>query len=302
MDETHIRSIKDSITIQQAWQILGLSGEPRRTGCHSPFREDKNPSFSIYGDDRRWKDHATGEGGDVIDFAMAACNVDFRGAVEALSGGSFVVFRPPATPRRSPLFEVDMGEIKRWKAQEPYLPILTEFARIKRIGEIMRYVEEGSITSTFGKVAFLFDRGVKVRHDIQTSRSCRWATGKGNDNLWRIPHFTRQRGILIVEGETDTMAAQNVADKVLGAEELLVCGAPGAGWMPNERIRARLRVLGVPIVLAFDGDEAGRRGAEKLAGEIGAKIVPTPESMDFCEMDDRDRADLISRVMEEIRA
>lgn len=42
--------------------------------CHSPFRVDKNPSFSFFSRDNRtfWKDHSTGEGGDVFGFVQCA--------------------------------------------------------------------------------------------------------------------------------------------------------------------------------------------------------------------------------------
>ena len=36
--------------------------------CLSPFRKDRHPSFSIFGDGRLWKDFATGEHGDAVDF------------------------------------------------------------------------------------------------------------------------------------------------------------------------------------------------------------------------------------------
>lgn len=51
--------------------MLRLEGQPGTT-CRSPFRPDKNPSFSIYDQGRRWKDHATGQSGDVIDFIAMA--------------------------------------------------------------------------------------------------------------------------------------------------------------------------------------------------------------------------------------
>jgi hypothetical protein len=40
--------------------------------CRSPFRSDRNPSFSVYADGRRWKDFGTEEGGDVVDFVAKA--------------------------------------------------------------------------------------------------------------------------------------------------------------------------------------------------------------------------------------
>jgi hypothetical protein len=40
--------------------------------CTSPFRVDHKPSFSVYDGGRRWYDHGTGEGGDVVDFISRA--------------------------------------------------------------------------------------------------------------------------------------------------------------------------------------------------------------------------------------
>ena len=44
-------------------------------GCcltNSPFREDKRPSFSIYENGTKWKDHGTGDQGDEFDFYQRA--------------------------------------------------------------------------------------------------------------------------------------------------------------------------------------------------------------------------------------
>ncbi len=66
-----IPALKESLRIPEVWRALGLPGQPAPT-CRSPFRPDKSPSFSIYQDGRRWKDFATGQGGDVIDFIATA--------------------------------------------------------------------------------------------------------------------------------------------------------------------------------------------------------------------------------------
>jgi hypothetical protein len=66
-----IPSLKQRLLIPEVWQKLGLQGKPAAS-CRSPFREDKNPSFSISKDGKRWKDYGTGQGGDVIDFIAMA--------------------------------------------------------------------------------------------------------------------------------------------------------------------------------------------------------------------------------------
>lgn len=70
-----LAAAKDRLPVPVLWQRLGLPGRPGAC-CRSPFRRERHPSFSIYDDGRRWKDHATGEGGDAIDFLTHACHVD----------------------------------------------------------------------------------------------------------------------------------------------------------------------------------------------------------------------------------
>ena len=67
---------KERYTIPEIWKALGFEGSPK-TSCKSPFREDKNASFSIFEDGRKWKDHATEQGGDVVEFVKLALGVDY---------------------------------------------------------------------------------------------------------------------------------------------------------------------------------------------------------------------------------
>ena len=77
--------VKQSYSIQLAWHDLSLPGTPAKI-CRSPFsKEHKNgdmhPSFSVYDEGQRWKNHATGEGGDVIDLVCKAKKIDKAEAV-----------------------------------------------------------------------------------------------------------------------------------------------------------------------------------------------------------------------------
>lgn len=58
------------------------------TACSSPLRDDKHPSFSIYRDDQgvyRWKDFATGESGDAINFTIRKFGLDYAGALDRIA-------------------------------------------------------------------------------------------------------------------------------------------------------------------------------------------------------------------------
>ena len=75
-----IEDIKMAYRIPAAWRDLQLDGEPGKCVC-SPFREEKNPSFSVYDDGRRWRDFGSGESGDVLDFVGRAKGTDASGAL-----------------------------------------------------------------------------------------------------------------------------------------------------------------------------------------------------------------------------
>lgn len=66
-----IVTAKQRLTIYELGQILFPGWRPG-SPCHSPFREDRKPSFSVYDEGRRWKDHASGESGDVVSFYAKA--------------------------------------------------------------------------------------------------------------------------------------------------------------------------------------------------------------------------------------
>jgi hypothetical protein len=85
-----IAEIKSRISIADAAQRLGYAGEIGKL-CRSPFpnehkHADRNKSFSVYPDPRgsgqRWKNHATDEGGDVIDFVQKFTATDQPAAID----------------------------------------------------------------------------------------------------------------------------------------------------------------------------------------------------------------------------
>lgn len=84
-----ISAAKERVSIHEAWGRLGLPHPPPtgKTTVKSPFREDRNPSFSIYlwKGDWQFKDFADGEvGGDVVDFIMLATRCIKRDAIATL--------------------------------------------------------------------------------------------------------------------------------------------------------------------------------------------------------------------------
>ena len=75
------------ITMAELLEWLGVHAVKEDKGERwylSPFRQEAEASFKITRDRRAWFDHGAGEGGNILDFAMAFFRTDLRGAVEEL--------------------------------------------------------------------------------------------------------------------------------------------------------------------------------------------------------------------------
>lgn len=81
----HKAEIKASYTITMAWRDLGLEGDPARS-CKSPIRVDRRASFSVFDEGRRFKDHADGSTGDVIDFVGMVLGCSFTESLSWIAG------------------------------------------------------------------------------------------------------------------------------------------------------------------------------------------------------------------------
>ena len=69
--DSPLAAAKERLSIPAVGAMLFPDWKPGKS-CKSPFREERNASFSVYDGGRKWKDFGTGEGGDVADFFAAA--------------------------------------------------------------------------------------------------------------------------------------------------------------------------------------------------------------------------------------
>jgi len=58
---------KHRLSIHQLWTHFQLPGKAMKS-CRCPWRPDHHPSFSVFANGTKWKDHGTGEAGDALDF------------------------------------------------------------------------------------------------------------------------------------------------------------------------------------------------------------------------------------------
>jgi hypothetical protein len=113
-----VTEISDEIKARIMIPVLGEKLFPGWTAgrsCLSPFRDERNPSFSVYADDSRFHDYATGDDGDVFDFYRLAIGCTGKEAFLALKemmGGkvlnSYPVIRPACPEEKKEQFHPEL--------------------------------------------------------------------------------------------------------------------------------------------------------------------------------------------------
>jgi hypothetical protein len=111
---------KERITVSDLGSML-YAGWKAGKSCRSPFRDDRNPSFSVFDGGRRWKDFGTEERGDVVDFLAKAKGLDKSAAAkELIAIANTGATGAPVVPR------ID----RRPAAKEPLKPMPADVAAI----------------------------------------------------------------------------------------------------------------------------------------------------------------------------
>lgn len=82
------KEIKARMNYRRFWESELGNSIKSRTGsnwlAHSPFRDDRHPSFSVCVEGERagcWRDFATGDAGDVFSFVMNKHSCGFKEAL-----------------------------------------------------------------------------------------------------------------------------------------------------------------------------------------------------------------------------
>jgi hypothetical protein len=273
---------RSKITIPDAWEMLGLDGEPKPS-CKSPFREDRSPSFSIHSEGKAFKDHATGDGGDVIEFIRLAIGGDHRDVREWL-GSKHAIDAPTYAPRTEPK-----------PAQEiiPELPPEFEAAHraarfalfdacarrtprahevSKELGVSIETLQELTFSSDAlgiedGYIMYLYETGAKRRsRPGATGARFVWTCGRAVlPWRWHLAARPEVRQVIVCEGESDCCAAieaglENLYPKD-GTPACVVVAIPGTSFLKEWGGLFR----GKQVILLFDRDEAGQAATQKVA-------------------------------------
>lgn len=290
------------ITIADAWAMLALPGEPKPS-CKSPFREDRNPSVSIHSDGTAWTDHATGDGGDVVEFIRHAIAGDYKEVREWLAE-RIGTSQPPSKPAKAP----EAVKAIQWPAAltEGTSATWKAFARLRGLtfpavhamvrADILRFckLQDGA------KCYVIADRSQRAaeirRMDGKPFGNSKAYPLRGVDKSW-LPGISLLNGelkttaVLITEGATDLMAAIDLYSRYRrdfgGSHSWQPVALLGAGCKRlHPEAVALLRGRRVRIVP--DADPAGDTMADHwqaLLRKIGCPvdIVTLPQGTDLTD-------------------
>ena len=288
--------------------------------CPNPqhAQTGRTPPVSIFTSRRgepRWRCHGCGEGGTAIDLVMACHGTDAGEAIRELAGRAGHLPQPPDwQPRRRPpapvkqvpqcrdtaglaryvdacaerLWTQEGRAIRRWLTQERGLH--PEVLRANHVGADVgprRQPRPDGMCRTSGAVLPVIARGdvVYVQVRVPNPRPDRPRYLNPTADLAPNPKVARFRPptvqhpeVVITEGAIDALSANAAGYRAIAVLS--------AGY-PDRSVAHALSRLPHPLVVAFDADEAGRAGAQRLVELLRAESrPPTILSFDGGDLND----------------
>ena len=287
--------------VEAAGVQLRGRGRVRQAVC--PFHEEREGSFTVYGDTERWYCFGCGEGGDVLDFIQRLEGLSLPEAIRRLEGSPPSPTRPnrsqaapPVVPPRDPALLTAAarhygGELRRSGEARAYLAsrgIGFEAALTLGLGYasgqgLRRFLEAGGFSRERLQDSGLFTgtgerfAGMVVVPEIAGGR-VHWLAGRAIDPA-TTPRFQSLPGSKPVLGLGRLGPAPPWAVVAEGLFDWLVLaqwGFPACAALGTQGLERVARALrGCPrVFLAFDHDEAGRAATERLAGLLGRRAAP----------------------------
>jgi hypothetical protein len=275
--------------IQEAKTILDIPAVAARVypnwrpaiSCVSPFREDRKPSFSVYDHGQQWKDHATGDHGDAVDFLAKALDIPAQEAVrrfvEMAGGGCRVQApRPKLAPTPAP---EDTNEKRQKRAAWPIMecPALEEKEAIATLRHLpVEGPHWAAIDATLRMATYEGERCWIIRSTCGKNAQARRLDGQkiGDLKAKTLPgavatlpvgnyHDTRWPAVALVEGGPDVLAAYAGIHRLGLLDTVAVCGMLGASMRPPYGALATMK--GRRVRIFQHSDEAGAKAADGWA-------------------------------------
>lgn len=266
---------------------------------HSPFRQDTNPSFRVYGENLEcWIDFAEGGGKqDILDLIARIEGYAGKDKMsQALAKANELLdplddWEGPRHAAPKATFDVEAARLYVQNMHDQSATAMAAFLQL-RSGELRR-ADADFLVDRFnlradddGLLIPVHDRnydlvGMKTRR-VEHGAPTVTAPGCNFNNVLYGEHLDddKRRTVVLCEGETDVWSGTHA---LRNSDEFVFLGLPtGAGSHPKQAYR----LAGRRVVLAFDGDPAGRVALAYWIPALlneGASVyvAPIPEGKDL---------------------
>lgn len=268
-----LSEIKAAYRIPAAWRDLGLPGQPGKC-VPSPLRADHKPSFSVFEDGTRYKDHATGDGGDVFDFIRQARGWNMAEAIRFVQD-RLGITRPEcqphvpkkAAPKLPPLRVGTVDELRELAERRGF------FVEALRLAESRGFLH---FCNLWGHAAWCITDARRGLFEFRRLDGQKWpAYGRlaerkahctGAGKAWPLGVLESEPfpKITMVEGAPDFLAAFHfllVEGKEKTVAPVAVLGAANHALAPE----ALAKFAGKLVCLYPHADEAGQKAARAWA-------------------------------------
>jgi len=282
-----VAEAKERVSIADLWSRYGFDGNPSRS-CRSPFRDERNPSFSVFAGGYAWKDHGTGDGGDSVTFIQLAegvSNADACRKIIGYAGGRHPLSRP-------------QKKVSKRKRRKPKLPVYIEPTAQKQQLAELRNVSSNAIDICIDRGLLRFgkwkEQSVWFVTD-QTSRNvqARRLDGKPWNQIkakaWTLPNSEASWPIglneslpyptvLFVEGGPDLLAAAHFAWCEDREKEAAFVAMLGAGHRLKQE--ALIALAGKTIRIFSHADKSGYSSTKRWADQLRS-VDATVDAVSF---------------------
>lgn len=270
--------------------LLGIDRIPSGK-IHSPFREDKHPSFSVYRWKGTifWKDFSTGESGNVYTLVKRLKGADFAKetyfAKEAKKGITI-------TSRIGCIFR-DWKEydIEYWNSYGVDINFLKQ-ADVHPIRS--KIVTKGKKEYVFkaDKYAYVYIEHKDGRRQMKIyqpfNKDFKWCSSFDN-SVWSLWKLLPERGEKVIITSSLKDAANLWCNIHIPAVAL-----QGEGYTPKKQVVEELKARFEYVYVFYDCDKAGKEYSRKLADKFGLLRIEIP---DF--YDSKDPSDLYKKYGKE---
>lgn len=293
-----IKEFKSKHKIDQVWKDLKLPFTPGKS-CYSPFRDEGKPSFSVYADGTKFKDHGDGSNGDVISFISAAFGNDMTKTMAYITGSlqnpseHLVV---SSTIKSTPLSEVKSIKLPG-NIISPSEEILEQFTASRGIDiYTTKYlVWNGNLKflNIRNEICYMVTDAAFKNAEIRKLDKSLFFDSKayplsGVDKSWLLgsANLDNNKPLLFVEGCTDFITATHLNLKNGSIYNILaVLGAS----CKNLHEDIKPLVKGRRALIVADGDKAGevmKLNWAKLLLSLGChvQLVNMPEGSDITDL------------------